>query len=79
MPFTNAVGIPSLQGGKDVNHLKSFLPLAALMHLLDFDKIVSELGVINQTDACVVLKRNQEAVGFSPKVWRLFLHFYSIP
>ena len=62
-----------------VIHLRSFLPLAvsntflyhtkknrcctALMHLLDFDKIVSELGVINQTDACVVLKRNQEAVG----------------
>ena len=36
---------------------------AALMHLLDFYKVVSELGVINQTDACVVLKRNQEAVG----------------
>ena len=63
LPFTNAVGIPSIQGGKDVNHLKSFLPLAALMHILDFDKIVSELGVINQTDACVVLKRDQEAVG----------------
>ena len=28
------------------------------MHLLDFDKVVSELGVINQTDACVVLKRD---------------------
>ena len=39
------------------------LPLAALMHLLDFDKVVSELSVINQTDACVALKRNQEAVG----------------
>ena len=37
--------------------------LRGLVHLLDFDKIVSELGVINQTDACVVLKRNQEAVG----------------
>ena len=35
----------------------------ALMHLLDFDKVVSELGVINQADACVVLERNQEAVG----------------
>ncbi len=37
--------------------------LRGLVHLLDFDKVVSELGVINQADACVVLKRNQEAVG----------------